>query len=67
MKVEGGAVGLTNNPSALRRLMAAGPEELRMVEEFDKQTFKREPNDTDHHEQVPRYFFLSNQRADCCF
>ena len=38
----GGAVGLTNNPSALRRWMVAGLETARMVEEIKKQVFLRE-------------------------
>ena len=35
VKGEGGAVGLTENPSALRRWMVAGPEIARMVQEFE--------------------------------
>lgn len=35
VKGEGGAVGLTENPSALRRWMIAGPEVARMVQEFE--------------------------------
>ena len=35
MKGEGGAVGLTENPAALRRWMVAGPELSRMIEEFE--------------------------------
>ncbi|KAG7167742.1 putative RNA recognition motif-containing protein 2, partial [Homarus americanus] len=34
IKGDGGAVGLTNNPSALRCWMASGPEVARVVEEF---------------------------------
>jgi len=35
VKGEGGAVGLTENPAALRRWMVAGPELSRMIEEFE--------------------------------
>ena len=35
VKGDGGAVGLTENPSALRRWMVAGPEVSRLVEEFE--------------------------------
>ena len=35
VKGDGGAVGLTVDPSALRRWMAAGPEIGRLIEEFD--------------------------------
>ena len=36
IKGEGGAVGLTENPAALRRWMVAGPELSRMVQEFER-------------------------------
>ena len=35
VKGEGGAVGLTENPSALRRWMISGPEIARIVNEFE--------------------------------
>jgi len=35
VKGEGGAVGLTENPNALRRWMLSGPEMLRLVNEFE--------------------------------
>ncbi|KAI0226538.1 hypothetical protein LSAT2_022958, partial [Lamellibrachia satsuma] len=34
IKVDGGAVGLTDNPCALLRWMVAGPEVARATEEF---------------------------------
>ena len=34
IKGKGGAVGLTENPSALKRWMVAGPELSRMIQEF---------------------------------
>ena len=35
VKGEGGAVGLTESPAAIRRWMVAGPELSRMVKEFE--------------------------------
>ena len=39
-KGDGGAVGLTDNPSALRRWMIAGPEIARVIGEFDERIVK---------------------------
>lgn len=39
VKGEGGAVGLTDNSSALRRWMVAGPEVARVIEEFHDQQY----------------------------
>ena len=36
IKGEGGAVGLTEDPAALRRWMIAGPELSRIVAEFEE-------------------------------
>ena len=41
MKDGGGAVGLTENPAALRRWMVTGPEMARVIEEFEASTEKR--------------------------
>ena len=49
VKGEGGAVGLTENPAALRRWMVAGPELSQMVEEFEDNISSAEDND--HNEQ----------------
>ncbi len=35
VKGDGGAVGLTENPAALRRWMIAGPEVVRVISEFE--------------------------------
>ena len=51
VKGQGGAVGLTESPSALRRWMAASPELSRMVEEFEGNFTVSE--ERDHHEQKP--------------
>ena len=52
MKGDGGAVGLTENPAALRRWMVSGPEMARVVGEFEASTEKRKKTDTLHHEQA---------------
>ena len=53
VKGDGGAVGLTENPNALRRWMVAGPEMARMVSEYEETTGLDEHNEYDrHHEQV---------------
>jgi len=56
VKGSGGAVGLTENPGALRRWMVAGPEIARMTEEFEglnSLEAQRSVDDTRnrHHEQ----------------
>lgn len=53
VKGDGGAVGLTENPAALRRWMIGGPELSRMVQEFEKSTFTFETQKLQHHEQKP--------------
>lgn len=51
VKGEGGAVGLTEHPAALRRWMVAGPEISRMIHEFEGSMSSAEQRD--HHEQKP--------------
>ena len=54
IKGDGGAVGLTDNPSALRRCMIAGPEIARVIEEFhDQQQNQNGKVETRHHDQRP--------------
>ena len=54
IKGDGGAVGLTNNPSALLRWMIAGPEVSRVVEEFHKELdYSACKTNTGHHDQAP--------------
>ena len=53
VKGEGGAVGLTESPQALRRWMVSGPELARLVNEFEH-TMKSEDENkssTRHHEE----------------
>ena len=37
VKSSGGAIGLTENPSALRKWMVSGPEQARLLKEFEKE------------------------------
>ena len=50
VKGDGGAVGLTKNPAALRRWMVAGPELSRIIEEFE---VIYTVENSKHHEQTP--------------
>ena len=53
VKGDGGAVGLTENESALRRWMVSGPEIARVVNEFEDDINVASSNDvkTKHHEE----------------
>lgn len=55
IKGDGGAVGLTESPTALRRWMVAGPEIARVVKEFESSFDVRKPINVQHHEQVSTY------------
>ena len=55
-RVEGdrGAVGLTDNPSALRRWMVTGPDVARVIMEFEEANMYPNVNEeTCHHEETP--------------
>ena len=49
VKQSGGAIGLTTNPSALRRWMIAGPEVSRIVSEFEDCALGIQVGSNDHH------------------
>ena len=53
IKGDGGIIGITENPEALRRFMISGPELARIVEEFEQSTFHT--TDSKHHEQYPKF------------
>ena len=60
VKGDGGALGLTENPGALRRWMLAGPEITRIIAEFEDQLTTEDVEETRHHEQqgaVQKTFF----------
>lgn len=56
VKGVGGAIGLTNNPAALRRWMIGGPEIARMVADFENQLKNTKNSQITylHHEQTPK-------------
>lgn len=51
VKGDGGAIGLTQDPTALRRWMIAGPEICRILKEFSDPVV----NHDRHHEQYPAF------------
>lgn len=51
VKGDGGAVGLTENPDALRRWMLSGPEIARVIGEFELTYLDDDKGDIRHHEQ----------------
>ena len=52
VKGSGGAIGLTDNPVAFRRWMVAGPEQARLLSEFEGQFMEEDsPDGFEHHEQ----------------
>ena len=53
IKGDGGALGLTENPTALKRWMVAGPKIARVVREFESTFEVTKPCDKRHHEQMP--------------
>lgn len=53
VKGDGGAVNLTQNPTALQRWMVSGPEMAHLIEEFQALLEKAEKElDCRHHEQT---------------
>ena len=50
VKGSGGAVGLTENPSAFKKWMVAGPEQARLTTEFEEQYLPK-PELHLHHEE----------------
>ena len=53
MKGDGSAVGLTNNPAALKMWVTADPEIACLVISFQHQLLLSQDRLKDHHEQIP--------------
>jgi len=65
VKGDGGAIGLTEDPTALRRWMLAGPEVSRIIKDFENQMDPKD-NEVDlHHEQTKatQDIFAQNVRS----
>ena len=66
IKGEGGAVGLTEDPLALKRWMISGPEVARIVRQFEEHFLHHiEVGDTRHHDESPsiQKSFLNNVKG----
>ncbi len=51
VKVSGGAVGLAQNPSAFRKWLLAGPEQARLIQEFEEQFVIEKEEACVHHDE----------------
>ena len=51
VKGSGGAVGLTENPSAFRKWMTAGQEQARIMKEFEREFIPEVVNRQKHHDE----------------
>ena len=56
IKGDGGAVGITESPAALRRWMIGGPELSRMINEYEGQLQREKNNQKKHHANKYRQF-----------
>lgn len=67
IKGDGGAVGITENESALLRWMVSGPEICRLVGEYDDVSKSRQHTNTSHHEHTPsvQRAFLKDVQSLC--
>lgn len=52
IKGDGGAIGLTEDPTALKRWMIAGPEVSRLVQDYENSSNVNETNLSEHHDQT---------------
>ena len=64
IKGDGGVVGLTEDPSALRRWMLAGPEITRVIAEFEE-SMRDDSVTTSHHEQMPHHQATFAKDTNC--
>ena len=55
VKSSGGAIGLTENPSAFRRWMVTGPEQARLLTEFESKFMDLDGHGKAHHEHTPSH------------
>ena len=65
VKGDVGAIGLTENPAALRRWMVSGPEMARVIREFEMSTEKKKSTDFCHHEETKHVQKAFKRDVDC--
>ena len=65
VKGDVGAIGLTENPAALRRWMMSGPEMARVIGEFEMSTEKKKSTDFCHHEETKHVQKAFKRDIDC--
>ena len=64
IKGDGGAIGLTEDPAALRRWLVAGPEVCRLINEFTRSVKDTSQLSFCHHEETKS--FKKKFTQDCC-
>ena len=68
IKADGGAIGVTEDPSALIRWMVAGPEVNQLVAQYEIASETKETVvHTNHHEQTPKVQQVFLERVDQLF
>jgi len=67
VKDSGGAVGLTENPGALKRWMISGPEQMRLLQEFQDnyQTDTKQPDSSHEQGHATQEAFKKHVNALC--
>ena len=53
VKGDRGVIGITENETALRRWMVAGPETARLLTEYEEKHSRKKKESEPHHEQIP--------------
>ena len=53
VKGDRGVIGITENETALRRWMVAGPETARLLTEYEEKHSRKKKESERHHEQIP--------------
>lgn len=66
VKGSGGAIGLTENPAALKRWMIAGPEQARILTEFDELYHVTDQPSTSHEQGHSTQETFQNQVNNMC-
>ena len=70
LKGDGGIIGITENETALKRWLIAGPEMARIIHDVEVTLSEKETHNNRHHEQTlsTQKRFVSNvQKRDRCY